>query len=201
MPFGDFKDKTRHAAVVETRRAVRWLRSQTWLPVDEDAIFALGTSAGGFVANEALIAPQTDFTTDLPGQTIDPANHPGVPHDIAAAVDLWGKTLTDNVDGNDPPVLIIHGTADTVVDFSYSQDLADAAAFAGMPHDFVPLPGEDHGPFDVLIDGLTIAEYSMDFLADSIPVPEPRQDVAVLLGVVVVAQLRRVRQSRASARR
>ncbi|WP_181242793.1 alpha/beta hydrolase family protein [Caulobacter vibrioides] len=42
------------------------------------------------------------------------------------------------------PVLLIHGTDDTIVPYAHSQIMADALKRAGKPVDLIPLDGEDH---------------------------------------------------------
>jgi dipeptidyl aminopeptidase/acylaminoacyl peptidase len=49
--------------------------------------------------------------------------------------------LTDQVD---IPVMLIHGTDDTIVPYEHSQLMADALKKAGKPVTFVTLDGEDH---------------------------------------------------------
>lgn len=42
------------------------------------------------------------------------------------------------------PVMLIHGTDDTIVPYEHSQIMADALKKAGKPVDLIPLDGEDH---------------------------------------------------------
>lgn len=42
------------------------------------------------------------------------------------------------------PVLLLHGTDDSVVEFSHSEAMAQALAISGKPYRFVRLQGEDH---------------------------------------------------------
>lgn len=49
-----------------------------------------------------------------------------------------------HVDKADVPVLLMHGTDDTVVSFEQSKMMADALTKAGHPPQFVRLTGEDH---------------------------------------------------------
>ncbi|MFZ4815457.1 MAG: alpha/beta hydrolase fold domain-containing protein [Phototrophicaceae bacterium] len=51
------------------------------------------------------------------------------------------------INGDEPPLLLIHGTADTVVPFAESQGLADALTNAGRPVDFMVFDGIGHGDF------------------------------------------------------
>jgi dipeptidyl aminopeptidase/acylaminoacyl peptidase len=48
------------------------------------------------------------------------------------------------VDKADAPILLIHGTDDTVVPIEQSEDMASALKHAGKPVDFVKLNGDDH---------------------------------------------------------
>ena len=42
------------------------------------------------------------------------------------------------------PVLLLHGTNDSVVPFAQSEMMANALKAAGRPYQFIPLEGEDH---------------------------------------------------------
>ena len=48
------------------------------------------------------------------------------------------------LDKDDPPFLILHGTADTTVDVSQSQILADALAKLGVEHSLEIIEGAPH---------------------------------------------------------
>lgn len=50
-----------------------------------------------------------------------------------------------NVSRNYPPTILFHGTADTDVPYSQSAAMAQALASAGVPHEFVTIPGGPHG--------------------------------------------------------
>lgn len=54
-----------------------------------------------------------------------------------------GNPLT-HLDAGDPPVLLIHGTADRVVPFSESALYADALEAVEVAHELVPIAGADH---------------------------------------------------------
>jgi dipeptidyl aminopeptidase/acylaminoacyl peptidase len=138
---------------------VRWLRANAErLHVDSERIGAIGGSAGGHLA--AML--------DLAGPELDPPGEGSCR--IRCAVDLYGPVLwfeqrdlsmfrktraeapelykqaspLTHVDKNDPPLLIIHGTADTTVNVADSQALADALEAVGAPHELVIVPEAPH---------------------------------------------------------
>jgi dipeptidyl aminopeptidase/acylaminoacyl peptidase len=49
------------------------------------------------------------------------------------------------VDANDPPTLIIHGNADTLVPISSGRSIYDALKQAGAVTEFIEIDGGDHG--------------------------------------------------------
>jgi acetyl esterase/lipase len=72
-----------------------------------------------------------------------------------------------------PPFLLVHGTADAVVQYLHSEVLAQALTEAGVPVRLVPVEGADHifnGHDD--IDG--VVRLSVDFLAEALlPARQP----------------------------
>lgn len=50
-----------------------------------------------------------------------------------------------HVDPQDPPVLLIHGDADDLVDISHSQNMFAELQTKGIASDFITLPGAGHG--------------------------------------------------------
>jgi acetyl esterase/lipase len=143
----------------DCKTAVRWLRANAErLHVDPQRIGAIGGSAGGHLAAMLAVA----------GPDLDP---PGAGScRISCAVDLYGPVLwfaerdlpmfrksraeapdlykqaspLTHVDRNDPPVLILHGTADTTVAVADSEALAAALKAAGVEHQLVIIPDAPH---------------------------------------------------------
>lgn len=143
----------------ECKTAVRWLRANAErLHIDPDHIGAIGGSAGGHLASMLAVA----------GPDLDPPGEGSTR--ISCAVDLYGPTLRfserdigmfrksraeapelyrqanplTHVDKNDPPILILHGTADKTVPVADSEAFAEALKKAGVEHQLVIIPNAVH---------------------------------------------------------
>jgi len=155
--------------------AVRWVRAHAeQYNFDADKIGCWGTSAGGHLAalmgtrpypGEETISSRVQAVCDWFGPAdllTMPANILGngrTEADIANSngAKLLGKTVRDvpdlardasalaNVSANDPPFLIMHGTADPGVPLSQSERLHDALQRAGVNSRLVKLDGAGHG--------------------------------------------------------
>jgi acetyl esterase/lipase len=150
--------------VHDCKTAVRWLRANAQkYQIDVDHIGVIGGSAGGHLAAMVGVTGPKDGL-DPPG--------PYGEHSCAvqAVVDLYGpmatipkwiQTLVDpqnpkadeltrqitplsHLDKGDPPILILHGTADTTVDLADSEAFAEALTKAGVVNELVIIPGAPH---------------------------------------------------------
>jgi acetyl esterase/lipase len=158
------------AALEDVRCAVRWVREHaTDYGVDPARIAAVGSSAGAHLAALLGTAPESLGSCGNPAV---PSRVQAVvalfgPMDLTLAAqyqdaaqvvaDFLGATYADDpglwqaaspitwVSPDDPPFLLIHGTADTVVPPEHSQLMADALRNAGMEHALVLIPGAGHG--------------------------------------------------------
>jgi len=147
--------------------AVRYLRAHAKeLNVDPNNIGVIGGSAGGHLA--AMVGLTGD------DKALDPAApYPGVSTRVNCVVDMYGPMADDkkrlerlvpivgatfadkpeafrafcpltHIDAKDPPVLILHGTADTTVEVADSERFAASLKQGGVTHQLVIIPGAPH---------------------------------------------------------
>ena len=145
--------------IKDCRDAVRWVRAHAKeLGVNPDKIAVAGGSAGGYLA---LMVGLSDDKTGPGGDA-----QATVSAKVSAVIDMYGVVnfskhgkgevpgvsaaeqaayLPENqCDPLDPPVLILHGTADTTVDIQQSKDMAAALAKAKVDHEFLIVDGAPH---------------------------------------------------------
>jgi len=148
----------------DCKTAVRWLRKNAErLRVDPDHIGVIGGSAGGHLA--AMV------TLTTPADGLDPQEPYGeFSCRVSCGVDLYGiadlrtfhdasmlgKTAAEApelyrlaspvtyVRSNAPPLLIIHGTADTTVNVKQSELFGDVLQKAGANYQLLIIPGAQH---------------------------------------------------------
>jgi len=145
--------------IKDCRDAVRWVRAHAKeLGVNPAKIAVAGGSAGGYLAlmvglsddktgpggdAQATVSAKVSAVIDMYG-VVNFSKHgkgevPGVPAAEQAAY------LPENqCDPLDPPVLILHGTADTTVDIQQSKDMAAALAKAKVAHELIVVDGAPH---------------------------------------------------------
>jgi acetyl esterase/lipase len=148
----------------DCKTAVRWLRKNAdRLGVNPERIGVIGGSAGGHLTVMLAVTGLED-RLDPPGPWGEYSCR------VQCAVDLYGPTdllqrgeakwlgkkqaeapelyraasPTSYVDLSDPPILILHGTADKTVDLKQSELFADALKKAGAPHELVVIEGAPH---------------------------------------------------------
>ena len=152
-------------AAADVERAVRFIKlNATKFGVDPGRLGAYGGSAGGHLSlmlgldpdhgdaqsrDEILRGPSGLAAVvalfppvDLRGWTGPSKDFPALdfPADQAASVSPILFVSSD-----DPPTLLIHGDADTLVPISHSERIHAALKAAGVATDFVTIPGGSHG--------------------------------------------------------
>lgn len=130
--------------------AVEWLKDHAGeYRMDPDAIVAGGVSAGA--ANAMNLAYLHDR---------GPETSP-----IAGAVSISGIAFRTAREG-DPPTIMHHGDADTVVGYDGAQRTCDDAVAAGNVCRWVPYPGGDH--YIVIWNAAEIMDTSADFIFEEV---------------------------------
>lgn len=148
----------------DCKTAVRWLRKNAErLHIDPEHVGVIGGSAGGHLA--AMVALTS------PADHLDPAGpYDEFPCNVQGCVDLYGiadlmqyhdvgmlgKTRAEapelyrqaspvnHLNPSAPPILILHGDADTTVDVEQSKMLAAVMKKAGLKYELVIIPGAKH---------------------------------------------------------
>jgi acetyl esterase/lipase len=126
-------------AIEDAQAAVRFLRANAdSYRIDPARIAVAGTSAG------AITALNVGYGTPVPGNS----GTPGESSTVAAAVSLSGAQIfTAQIGAGDPPALLFHGTADTVVPYAWATATVDVAKAAGLPVELVSWEGAGHVPY------------------------------------------------------
>lgn len=159
------------AAVEDATRALRWAEANaaTWC-IDAQRFAVWGGSAGAYTVMHVT------YTLDEYAIARPP---------VRVAVDYWGGHFRESdIEAGEPPLFVLHGTADPTVPYRSAVQLTDQAARVGIPFAFYSVIGgghgfEDSGFFDVKIDGRSIADTTAIFIdahmrAGGMPVYERR---------------------------
>lgn len=132
--------------------------------VDPGRIGVSGISAGGHLS--LMLGLSSDAQPHRPAAVVaymPPTNLRGMtgPNDNFPALNFAADLAptvspVDFVSAGDPPVLLVHGDADELVDISHSEHMYEALESADIVRDFVVIAGAGHGLFTG-DDGVTAA--------------------------------------------
>jgi len=123
-------------AVEDAIKGLEWLRAHSEsLNVDASKIIIGGGSAGGILGCNLCFNDRVE-KNDKAG--------------IIGFVDLWGtpdeKWSKLDIDKNDPPTIIVHGTEDQLVSYSNSVALAERLKENNIKHELITFQGAGHTP-------------------------------------------------------
>jgi len=156
-----------HAAMVDTKRAVRWVRANAaTYGCDTNRVAGLGHSAGAYCVLQAVISDAADCANDTGTPT--PDQLPGYAGGLNAGVEVSGGVDLNaaEFDAGDPPLMIWHGDSDSTVPYTEAQEIHGECLDHGIPYRFFTLPGADHGAatWTALYDGRGLKEHAFEFL-------------------------------------
>lgn len=144
---------TVHAAIVDTKAAVRFVRANAGrFGIDPDRIGLIGESAGAIAGVAVAVGGEDRFTSDGSGLPVPEQNLPGVSGEVGAYVHLWGgadHVLLD-LDRSDPPIMIVHGEDDDTFFASAgaAERLHAGLELFNMPHEYYEAEDTGHGAWD-----------------------------------------------------
>ena len=159
-----------HAAMVDVKTALRFLHAHAGAyDVDADRIALLGESAGAIAGVGAAMTDAGDYLEDTPDLPVPEENNAGESSEVAAYIHLWGSAdhVLLQIDPNDPPVMIVHGTEDDefFTSFASSQRFDAVLSFVDVPHVFYEADGFGHGAWDYTFERQRITQLALNFLA------------------------------------
>nr|WP_244245471.1 alpha/beta hydrolase [Leptospira kemamanensis] len=166
-----------YPAARDAKAAVRWLYANASIyGINTNYVTALGGSAGSFLANMLGITNPSDFrdesliTTD---STLSSTNLSAGSTDHTI-IDHWGGinhmtylqaiTGQSRFDANDPPISIVHGSADLDVPITQAEALRDAYISSGAPYEYNRLEGAGHSAWSATINGKSLSENAFQFI-------------------------------------
>jgi len=147
-----FNGKVIMNAMHDVRAAIRYFkRYQDQYHIDTNKIVVGGESAGAMIA---VYVTYVDKESELLSGAFPPtvegnSGNPGYSGSVDRCIDLCGFVLdTTMIDhANDPPIMVMHGTNDPLVNISQGVNIALRARNIGLVSQFYPLYGAGHIPW------------------------------------------------------
>jgi acetyl esterase len=156
----DYRVQGRHntspfEAMADAKSAIRWVRSRAaTLGIDPDRIAAGGGSSGGHIALSAAVFESFDELGE--GRTISSKPNALVlfnPAVETSKVARFGDRGAEgspllHLTGRLPPVLVVHGKADTIVPYEHVESFCSKARGLGGRCELIGYAGAQHGFFN-----------------------------------------------------
>lgn len=155
----DDKPGTIADALEDAMKGLNWIRENCEkIGVDKSKIIIGGGSAGGILGNIFCYRE---------GSNEEEWNKSG----IVAFVNLWGSPDETwgvyEIDKNDPPMIIVHGTEDEAVPFVNSERIIEKMKKAGLRNELIAIKGAGHTPAQHMDDfEVKIAEFLDEILSE-----------------------------------
>lgn len=129
-------------ATQDARAAVRWLCENAGrFRIDKEQIAIGGGSAGAFTALHVAYTRAGQPDNRRPDESSK----------VSAVIDIWGGLPNINeMKAGGPPLLIIHGTQDKLVSFSFAEKLVARAKEVGVTCELHPLEGKGHAAWTLI---------------------------------------------------
>ncbi|MES2310311.1 MAG: alpha/beta hydrolase fold domain-containing protein [Verrucomicrobiota bacterium] len=157
----------------DAKSAIRWVRTHSEeFKIDPERLAVGGDSAGGYLAAATGLIDGFEETNE----DLSVSSHPNafiLLNPALVLADVEGKEIPRQKDqtpemmrerlGGDPvilspyhhiregipPMILMHGTEDTIVPFKLSEMFVSATKAAGNRCEFIPYPGREHTFFDI----------------------------------------------------
>lgn len=166
-----------YPAARDAKAAVRWLYANaSTYGINTNYVTALGGSAGSFLANMLGITNPSDFRDEsliTVDSTLSSTNL-SAGSTVHTIIDHWGGinhmtylqaiTGQSRFDANDPPISIVHGSADVDVPITQAEALRDAYINSGAPYEYNRLEGAGHSAWSATINGKSLSENAFQFI-------------------------------------
>jgi acetyl esterase/lipase len=158
MPTQESELPAEQDAAADCNTAFQWIRSNAaTYGINTNWMFVAGGSAGGRTACVFSFheGPDTNVCAECTSAILTNGINTVPPVDwdrsgVIANADLWGSPEPVmrwyQLDTNDVPTVIIHGTADATIDYQNSLDLYAGLVNAGVTVELNPLVGYGHTP-------------------------------------------------------
>jgi acetyl esterase/lipase len=144
------------AAVEDSLRALRWAEDNAaQYCIDPARLGLWGSSAGAYTVLH-LAYSMDEYSISRP--------------QVRVVVDYWGGLIRDgDLEAGEPPLFVLHGTADPTVPFSEATEITGRADGVGVSLTFYTITGGQHGYdgigfFTLSVDGQSLGNKTATFV-------------------------------------